>query len=101
MKYIITLLLLISFSAFAETVKIHVPGMVCQMCVQGMQKQFKSAVKDAEKDVLVDLDTKVVTITTVNPITDKDIKERVNNAGYNAEKITRVNDKKNEKKKSE
>jgi copper chaperone CopZ len=96
MKRTITLMFLLNFSTLAETVKIHVPGMVCQMCVQGMQKQFKSVVKDAEKDVLVELDTKVVTVTTIAPITDKDIKERVNNAGYNAEKITRIKDKKSE-----
>lgn len=90
MKYFITLLLLMSFFVQAEKIEIHVPGMVCQMCVQGMQKQFKTAVKDAEKDVIVDLETMLVTVTTIEPISDKDIKERVNNAGYNAKKITRL-----------
>lgn len=95
MKYLTLLLLLVSpLLAFAEKVQIHVPGMVCQMCVQGMQKQFKTAVKDPEKDVLVDLDTLLVTINTIKPISDKEIKERVNNAGYNAKAITRLDEKK-------
>ena len=93
MKLILMMLMMIPGLSFAEKVQIHVPGMVCQMCVQGMQKQFKSAVDDAEKDVLVDLDSKVVTVTTLAPISDKEIKERVKNAGYNAEKIVRADNK--------
>lgn len=96
MKILLTLVIsvFLSTAALAETVKVHVPGMVCQMCVQGMQKQFKSAVADPEKDVLVNLDTKVVTVHTKEPITDEDIKKRVKDAGYNAEKITRVSNEK-------
>lgn len=90
MRILLFLTLLSPYFVQAETVKIHVPGMVCQMCVQGMQKQFGNAVKDKEKDILVDLDTKVVTVKTLNPITDEDIKKRVNNAGYNAKTITRI-----------
>lgn len=90
MRILLTISLLLSFSLKAETVKVHVPGMVCQMCVQGMQKQFGSAVKNTETDVLVDLDTKMVTVKTINAITDADIKKRVQNAGYNAAKIERL-----------
>ncbi len=87
---IIISLFFIAFSTKAETIKVHVPGMVCQMCVQGMQKQFKSAVNDAETDVQVDLDEKIVTLKTKVPITDDDIKKRVQNAGYNAKRIIRI-----------
>lgn len=90
MRMLILTLLLSSSVAMAEKIKVHVPGMVCQMCVHGMQKQFKSAVKNAEKDVQVDLDTKIVTVNTVGVLSDEDIKERVKNAGYNAEKIERL-----------
>jgi copper chaperone CopZ len=76
-------------SVFAQTnVKIDVPGMVCQMCVFGMKKNFKSVVKDAEKDVVVDLDKKTVVVNLKEKITDEEIKKRVNDAGYNAKKIT-------------
>ena len=90
MKKLLLALLLTSASMFAEEIKVHVPGMVCQMCVQGMQKQFKSAVINAEKDVSVDLDKKIVTVNTKEVLTDEEIKKRVQNAGYNAEKIIRV-----------
>ncbi len=64
--------------------------MVCQMCVQGMKSQFKSAVKDTQKDVLVDLDKKIVTVNTIKPMSDKEIEKRVKDAGYNAKAITRL-----------
>lgn len=83
-------LFFIAFTLKAETIKVHVPGMVCQMCVQGMQKQFKSAVNNVETDVQVDLDKKIVTVKTKAPITDENVKKRVQNAGYNAEKIVRI-----------
>ncbi len=90
MKKLIFTLLLLSFSSIAEEIQVHVPGMVCQMCVQGMQKQFKSVVENVEKDISVDLDTKIVTVKTKSEISDEDIKKRVQDAGYNAEKIIRV-----------
>jgi len=87
MKTII-LLSFLSLSLFAQTVVVTVPGMVCQMCVQGMKKNFKSAVNDSNKDVIVDLEKKTVTVKLKEKISDKEIKERVNDAGYNAKKIT-------------
>jgi len=89
-KLMLTLLCLLASISVAEEIRVHVPGMVCQMCVQGMQKQFKSAVENVEKDIAVDLDTKMVTVKTKKKLTDEDIKKRVQNAGYNAEKIIRV-----------
>lgn len=88
MKKILILTLLISLPAFAEKVVVEVPGMVCQMCVQGMKKNFKEVVENADKDVMVDLDKKTVTVNLKAKISDKEVKERVANAGYNAEKIT-------------
>lgn len=90
MKPILIILLSLSLNAFAQKVVVEVPGMVCQMCVQGMKKNFKTAVENSEKDVVVDLDKKTVTVNLKSKITDKEIKERVNDAGYNAEKITWV-----------
>ena len=82
-------LMLISTSLVAQVnVKIDVPGMVCQMCVFGMKKNFKSVVKDAEKDVVVDLDKKTVVVNLKEKISEDEIKKRVNDAGYNAKKIT-------------
>lgn len=88
MKTIVLILFLLPTFAFAEKVVVDVPGMVCQMCVQGMKKNFKSAVNNPDKDVLVDLDKKTVTVTLKEKISDDEIKKRVNDAGYNAKKIT-------------
>jgi copper chaperone CopZ len=90
MKKLMLILMLLPTLAFAQKVVIDVPGMVCQMCVQGMQKNFKTAVENPEKDVIVDLDKKKVTVTLKENISEKEIKKRVADAGYNAEKITWV-----------
>ena len=82
-------LMLFSTTLFAQAnVKIDVPGMVCQMCVFGMKKNFKSVVNDPEKDVIVDLEKKTVVVNLKEKITEDEIKKRVNDAGYNAQKIT-------------
>ena len=89
MKKILFVLCFLPLLAFGEKVVVDVPGMVCQMCVQGMQKSFKSTVVNPEQDVVVDLDKKTVTIQLAKSLTDEEIKKRVNNAGYNVKKIKR------------
>lgn len=84
---ILLLCLMYSSLASAVSVKIEVPGMVCQMCVQGMRKNFKTAVENPEKDVIVDLDKKTVLVHLKEKITDQAIKDRVKDAGYNAKNI--------------
>lgn len=86
------ILVLLAGSLSATKVVVDVPGMVCQMCVQGMRKGFKDVVKDARKDVQVDLENKKVSLVLSKPISDQEIKKRVKEAGYNAMKITRTQD---------
>lgn len=88
MKYLVFLYLIISFAFSGAKIKVEVPGMVCQMCVQGMRKNFKSAVENPEKDVIVDLDKKTVTVNLKKEISEEEIKQRVKDAGYNAKKIS-------------
>lgn len=88
MYRILIFLLLFSFYSFSQTVVIKVPGMVCQMCVQGMKKNFKSAVEDMDKDVTVSLDDKTVKVKLKKKISDEEIKQRVRDAGYNAQSIS-------------
>lgn len=90
MKTVLVLLMLISVNVYAAKVTVTVPGMVCQMCVQGMKKNFKSAVENPDKDVIVDLDKKTVTVSLKEKISDEEIKKRVNDAGYNAKEIVWV-----------
>ena len=89
MKIFITWIFLFMSSAYAgPKVTVDVPGMVCQMCVFGMKKNFKSVVEDNEKDVIVDLEKKTVTLNLKSKISDEEIKKRVSDAGYNAKSIT-------------
>lgn len=88
MRVLIFFICFLPWSVFAQKVVVDVPGMVCQMCVFGMKKNFKSAVNDAEKDVVVDLEKKTVTLNLKQKITDEEIKNRVKDAGYEAKKIT-------------
>jgi copper chaperone CopZ len=90
MKALLLLILLLPLQVFAQKIVVDVPGMVCQMCVQGMKKNFKTAVVNADKDVIVDLDKKTVTVNLKKKISEDEIKERVKDAGYNAKKITWV-----------
>lgn len=76
--------------ASAHQVVVSVPGMVCQMCVHGMRKVFKDSVRNAEKDVQVDLGKKTVTLNLVTALSDQEIKKRVVQAGYTADKIQRL-----------
>ena len=89
MKLFILFSLLFSTSVFSQVkVKVDVPGMVCQMCVFGMKKNFSSVVEDKEKDVIVDLEKKTVTVNLKEKITNEEVKKRVSDAGYNAKAIT-------------
>ncbi|MEZ4819986.1 MAG: heavy-metal-associated domain-containing protein [Bdellovibrionota bacterium] len=90
-KMILLLLILcIPFTALAETVKVFVPGMVCPLCLVGIQKQFKKDVNDPKKDVLLDLENKIVTIHTKKKLSDDDIKKKIKNSGYEVKSIERV-----------
>ena len=89
MKIIALLSFLILNVAMAgPKVKVDVPGMVCQMCVFGMKKNFSAVVLDKEKDVIVDLEKKTVTLNLKSKISEEEIKKRVSDAGYNAKTIT-------------
>ena len=89
MKLFVLLGLLFSSMSFSQVkVKVDVPGMVCQMCVFGMKKNFSEVVADKESDVIVDLEKKTVVVNLKEKISDEEIKKRVSDAGYNAETIT-------------
>ena len=88
---------LITFAAFvlmagaasAETIKVSVNGLVCSFCATGIEKTFK---KEAPVDtVKVDLDNKLVTITTKpdQTLDDKKVTTLITDAGYSVTKITR------------
>lgn len=90
MKQAIVLALIVfSPLTFAKEISVKVSGMVCSMCAQGIQKKFSKLPE--VKDIKVDLDTKVVSITTKDNLDVRDgkIKELITEAGYNVASIER------------
>ena len=75
--------------AAAEEIAVRVNGMVCSFCAQGIIKKFK-AQKPVEA-VRVDLDTKLVHVTTKKdlPLDDAAIREVIEYAGYEVAAIER------------
>jgi periplasmic mercuric ion binding protein len=73
----------------AKEIEVKVSGMVCSMCAQGIQKSFKQV--EGVSKIHVDLDKKVVLITTENDkdVNDSDIEKAITEAGYNVASITR------------
>jgi cation transport ATPase len=92
MRYLITTLIVVfSFSAtaFADTIKASVNGMVCAFCATGIEKTFKA--QPEVKAVTVDLQNKLVTIHTKEgqTIDDAKLKKLIGNAGYSVVAIVR------------
>lgn len=86
---ITALLVTLSGSAYAETVKAGVNGLVCSFCATGIEKTFK---KEAAVDtVKVDLDAKLVTIHLKDGqmLDDKTITSLITDAGYTVTDIKR------------
>ena len=79
MKKLISIILLSSLSALLKKVFLFVPGMVCQMCVQGMQRGFSDVVESPEDDIIVDLSRKIH-LKLKKEITEEFIKQTVKDA---------------------
>ena len=71
-----------AFPALAGTIQVGVDGLVCAFCVKGIENSFKE--QDAVEAVKVDLDKKLVTITTKEGkiMDDATIKQIITDAGY-------------------
>ena len=86
---VLTILSAMLTTAFAETIKTTVHGMVCAFCATGIEKTFRKQPEVAT--VKVDLAKKVVAITTKpgKTLSDTRIKEVVTYSGYTMGKIVR------------
>jgi copper chaperone CopZ len=90
MRIILAVLLtLTATSAQAETIIANVNGMVCAMCVTGIEKSFRKVT--AVDVVKVDLETKRVTLRTKDgqSLDDATVTKTIVNAGYAVTAITR------------
>ena len=86
---IISVLVGMAGSAFAETIKVSVNGMVCAFCATGIEKKFKA--EPEVESVKVDLAKKLVTVKTKpgQPISDAKVKEVITYTGYSLTGIVR------------
>jgi copper chaperone CopZ len=91
MRYYLTIIIIISFAAAvrADTIKAKINGMVCGFCATGIEKTFKA--QPEVKAINVDLENKLVTVTTREGKTLDDAKLRklIINSGYSIVSINR------------
>lgn len=75
--------------AMAETIHVGVNGLICAFCAAGIEHNFGN--DKAVKTVEVDLDNKMVTLTTDAPhtISDDQIKEVIADSGFTVTSIHR------------
>lgn len=80
---------MLASAAHAETIKASVNGLVCAFCATGIEKTFKA--EAAVETVHVDLETKLVTITTKanQNMDDPTITKLITDAGYTVTGIKR------------
>jgi copper chaperone CopZ len=90
-KFLIAIVIMAAISgpAYADTIKASVNGLVCAFCATGIEKTFKA--QSAVDTVNVDLDNKLVTITTKpqQTLDDKTITDLITDAGYSVTGIVR------------
>ena len=71
-------------------VEVQVNGMVCDFCAQSLIKVLQK--KDSVEEVTISLETKLMIITQAQgkSISDEEVREAVNWAGYDTASIKRV-----------
>ena len=87
--YIVLSLSFFSTQLFAKELKVHVNGMVCGFCAQGITKKFNA--REEISKVNVNLKDKLVLLSTKDgkDIKDEDIRSILKDAGFSVEKIER------------
>ena len=76
-------------AAEADTIRATVDGLVCAFCAEGIEKSFQA--NPDVSNIRVDLDQKLVTITTEGhgDLTDAQLTKTITDAGYKVTAITR------------
>lgn len=77
-------------AANATTIEMKVYGMVCGFCAQGIEKILRK--NPATADVVVDLEKKLVVVTTREgqDISDAELTQAIGDAGYDVKQIART-----------
>jgi mercuric ion binding protein len=85
----VVLVSLLSAVAHATTIEMHVNGLVCAFCAQGIEKKLRKF--PATADVVVSLEQRLVAVALKDgqDIPDPDLREALTNAGYTVTTIQR------------
>ena len=91
--YRILLVVLLALSPVvvrATTIEMHVNGLVCAFCAQGIEKQLRKF--PATTDVAVSLEQKLVAVALKDghDIPDAELRRALTNAGYTVKSIERT-----------
>src|SRR5262245_2146060 len=89
-KLFVLLMMSLSFSAAAETIKAKVEGLVCAFCGSAIEKKLRA--NAATEDVFVSLEHKVVAVSLKEgkQFSDVDFKTQIVDAGYQVKSIERT-----------
>ena len=84
-----SLFILAASTAQADTIRASVDGLVCSFCATGIEKSFQA--NPDVSNIKVDLDQKLVTITTEghNDLSDASVTKTITDAGYKVTNISR------------
>jgi copper chaperone CopZ len=88
--FLVAISLMGAVAANATTIEMKVYGMVCGFCAQGIEKILKK--NPATQDVVVDLEKKLVVVTTREgqDISDAELTKAIGDAGYDVKQIART-----------
>ena len=87
---LVALLSLAPILARAATIEMHVNGLVCAFCAQGIEKKLRNFAATA--DVVVSLDQRLVAVALKDgrDIPDTELRKALTNAGYTVTSIERT-----------
>jgi len=87
--FLIALLLIGPIAARAATIEMHVNGLVCASCAQGIEKKLRKF--PATADVVVSLEQRLVAVALKDgqDIPDDELRKALTNAGYTVTTIQR------------
>jgi copper chaperone CopZ len=86
---LVALLTLAPLAVRAATIEMHVNGLVCAFCAQGIEKKLRKF--PATADVVVSLEQRVVAVSLKDgqDISDAELRKALTNAGYTVTTIQR------------
>ena len=87
---LVAILALVPLAVRAATIEMHVNGLVCAFCAQGIEKKLRKL--PATADVIVSLQQRLVAVALKDgqDIPDDELRKTLTNAGYSVVTIQRT-----------